>query len=53
LTTVDTTVDGDARFPQMNDAQWRETAREPHPADARHAHPFIFTLLERSTSNRG
>ncbi len=43
LTHVDTAVDGaDAFFPALPPGQWRVTAREPHAADARHAHAFEF-----------
>ncbi len=45
LTEVDTLVeDADALFPAFDAADWRETQREPHPADARH--PFGFTFVE-------
>jgi dihydrofolate reductase len=48
LTHVDTVVeDADAFFPEWEAQQWRETAREPHPADARHAHAFDFADYER------
>ncbi len=41
LTHVDTAIAGaDAFFPAFDPAQWRVTAREAHPADARHAHAF-------------
>ncbi len=43
LTHVDTEVIGaDAFFPALPPGQWRVTAREPHAADARHAHAFEF-----------
>jgi dihydrofolate reductase len=49
LTEVDTRVpDADAYFPPFDASDWIETAREPHPADARHAHAFEFVTLERS-----
>jgi dihydrofolate reductase len=48
LTEVDTLVDSaDAFFPAYDPAGWRETFREPHPADARHAFGFCFVDLER------
>ena len=48
LTHVDTEVGGaDAFFPAWDPAQWRETARQPHPADARHAHAFEFATYQR------
>ncbi|MCK7592554.1 dihydrofolate reductase [Pseudomarimonas salicorniae] len=49
LTEVDTEVAGaDAYFPAFDPAQWREVAREAHPADARHAHPFAFVDYVRA-----
>jgi dihydrofolate reductase len=46
-TTVEADVDGDVRFPDWHPADWRETWRESHPADERHAHGYTFTRLER------
>jgi dihydrofolate reductase len=46
LTEVDTVVEGaDAWFPAVDAARWRESGRQHHPADARHAHPFDFVDL--------
>ena len=43
LTWVDVEVEGaDAFFPHFDADAWRVTAREAHPADARHAHAFEF-----------
>ena len=43
LTHVDTVVEGaDAFFPEVDPDAWRETRREPHPADAKHAFAFAF-----------
>lgn len=43
LTHVDTAVEGaDAFFPRFDPATWTPVAREPHPADARHAFAFEF-----------
>jgi dihydrofolate reductase len=48
LTFVDTLVEGaDAFFPEWNPAQWRETARESHGIDDRHALEFSFVDYER------
>ena len=48
LTWVDTEVQGaDAFFPRFEVAQWRVVAREPHPADERHAFAFEFVDYER------
>ena len=47
LTTVHAQVEGDTHFPDL-DERWKETWREEHAADERHAHAFTFRLLERS-----
>ena len=48
LTLVETVVpDADTFFPDWDPAQWQEVAREPHAADARHAHPFQFIEYRR------
>jgi len=47
LTLVDVAVEGDARFPRIDFSEWRECARESHPADERNAHAYTFVELER------
>lgn len=47
LTEIHASVAGDTRFPTFERAEWQETAREFHAADARHAHAFSFVILER------
>lgn len=52
LTRVDAEVEGaDAFFPSFDAAQWREVAREPHPADERHAHAFEFVDYARCSDD--
>jgi dihydrofolate reductase len=49
LTHVDVAIgDGDAFFPRWAAADWREVARTPHPADARHAFAFDFVDYVRN-----
>jgi len=49
LTWVDTVVEGaDAFFPRFDRGEWREAAREAHPADARNAFAFEFVDYERA-----
>lgn len=48
LTYVDAEVDGDVFFPRIDPGQWRELARESHPADERHAYPYAFATLVRT-----
>lgn len=50
LTEVQADVEGDTRFPPLAPGEWRELAREAHPADERHAHPYAFVTLERVRS---
>ena len=48
ITRVHATVEGDTRFPDTFDpAQWRQTWRRDHEADARHQYPFTSMILER------
>jgi dihydrofolate reductase len=47
LTRVHANIDGDVVFPQLQEQEWREVAKEYHPADERHAHAFTFSTLER------
>lgn len=48
LTLVETVVlDPDAFFPAWPSLEWRETHREFHPADLRHAFGFSYVDLER------
>ena len=48
LTWVDTVVGGaDAFFPRFDPGEWRETAREARPADARNDHAYAFVDYER------
>ena len=47
LTRVHANVEGDVAFPTLVAHEWREVAKEYHPADERHAHAFTFSTLER------
>jgi len=47
LTLVHASVAADTWLPPFDAATWRETARQPQPADARHAHALSFVTLER------
>jgi dihydrofolate reductase len=47
LTQVHTTIAGDAVFPPLQLDEWRETLREKHAADDRHAYDYSFLVLER------
>lgn len=47
LTLVHRSFSGDARFPEWDSAQWRETEREDCPADEKNPYRFSFVTLER------
>lgn len=47
LTEVDARLEGDAWLPALDPESWRESARESHPADDRHAYRYHFVTLER------
>lgn len=47
LTRVHAVIEGDVMFPKLAEQEWREVAKEYHPADERHAHAFTFSTLER------
>lgn len=48
LTIVDAQPEGDAFFPEFDEAKWREISREHHPRDERHAYSFDFVTYERA-----
>jgi len=47
LTEVDAEVEGDVRFPDFDESEWREVSRQAHPAGPDDDHPFVFRVLER------
>lgn len=47
LTRVHAHVAGEVFFPELDPAQWQESALEHHPADARHQYAFSFVTLQR------
>ena len=47
LTRVLAEVPGDTRFPQLDEAEWREVERSAHPADEHNDYPVSFVTLER------
>jgi dihydrofolate reductase len=47
LTRVHASPTGDVHFPPLPAAEWRESERVEHAADARHAHAMSFITLER------
>jgi dihydrofolate reductase len=49
FTRVDAAFEGDATFPALDPAEWRETAREDHPPAGGRAFGFAFLCYERRT----
>lgn len=47
LTRVDAELEGDTWFPVTDFPAFREVSRDDRPADARHAWPYCFLVLER------
>lgn len=47
LTLVHASPEGDVRFPDFDDAEWKLVRESQHPADERHAHAFTFQEYER------
>nr|AIA16267.1 Dihydrofolate reductase [uncultured bacterium]AIA16317.1 Dihydrofolate reductase [uncultured bacterium] len=50
LTEVDADIPGDTFFPELQRAEWQETAREAHQADAKNPYDYSFVTLERIRS---
>lgn len=47
LTRVDAAFEGDAWFPALDAAVWRECHRTEHAPDDRNPYPYVFLVLER------
>lgn len=47
LTEVDLTVEGDTYFPKLDASEWREVAREVHPAGPNDSARFVLRTLDR------
>ena len=47
MTEIARAFDGDATFPPLDRAQWRETAREPRAADGAGGFAYAFVTYER------
>lgn len=49
LTIIHHKFDGDAYFPQIDDADWQEVFRQRHSADADNAFDYSFVTFDRKT----
>lgn len=47
ITEVDTTLAGDAYFPNFDRQHWQLVSREEHKSDERHAYDFSFKVFEK------
>lgn len=47
LTLVHAQVEGDARFPEFDNALWREASHERHEADVKNPYAYSFITLDR------
>lgn len=48
LTRVHATIEGDAYFPVIDLAQWKEISRKDHPADAENQYSYSFIEYEHA-----
>lgn len=48
LTTVEADIDGGVRLPELDLSGFRAVREDRHPADARHAHAFVYREFERT-----
>ena len=47
LTRVHANFEAEVFFPELDETEWKETAREEHGIDERHAYAFTFLTYER------
>ncbi|MFM4972589.1 type 3 dihydrofolate reductase [Aeromonas veronii] len=47
LTRIDLAVEGDTRFPVIDDGQWQRVDCESHPADEKNPYPYSFEIWQR------
>ncbi len=47
LTEVDTEVEGDVFFPELEETEWKVVRSDPHPADEKNEFSYAFKTLER------
>lgn len=53
LTCVhDTPAEADTFFPEIDSSHWRETMREEHDTDERHAYRYAFVDMEKKADSR-
>ena len=47
LTLVEVDIEGDTRFPEFDQTQWREIERQRHSSDERNPHAYSFVTMSR------
>lgn len=47
LTEIDTELEGDTYFPDVDLSEWKEISRQHHPSDNRHSYAFDYVIYER------
>ena len=53
LTLVQATLEGDAYFPEFDEADWQLASQENYPADAKNPYPYGFLVYERKNRSEG
>ena len=48
LTLIDEDFDGDTFFPELDEQEWHEEAREDHRADDKNPHDYSFRVLRKT-----
>ena len=51
LTLIDAEFDGDTFFPDLDEQEWCEEAREDHAADDKNPYEYSFRLLAKVAGN--
>ena len=49
-TLIDEDFEGDTFFPELDEQEWHEEAREDHRADDKNPHDYSFRVLRKATS---
>lgn len=51
VTLIDADFVGDTRFPDFDEANWREVARDDYVPDEQNPYPYSFVTFERKTND--
>lgn len=52
LTEVDVEPEGDVFFPEIDPVEWQLVSAEPHEADEKNDHDYVFKVFERKSVNQ-